>query len=146
ALKAKVLPFLWGVLGLFVAVESVVLPVVVSLFNNPDLKSIHAVRGMKQLEGVPFYHDCGEELRIEIVYEAGRKILPYCFQDEEELPALPFVLVSEKAPEQLLSPQQLSHLNVEIIGIYDDNKRPANTSWHSSSFVHYVTWIREKQE
>lgn len=146
ALKAKVLPFLIGVLGLFVAVESVVLPVVVSLFNNPDLKSIHAVREMKELEGIPFYHDCKEELRIELVYEAGRKILPYCFQDEEELPALPFVLVSENAPEQVLSSRQRERLEIKVLGIYDDNKRPANTSWHSPRFVHYVTWVSEKQE
>lgn len=146
SIKNRIMGFLVGVLGLFVVVESVILPVIVGLFNNPDLKSIHAVREMKELDQMPFYYDCVEDLRIEIVYEAGRKILPYCFRKEQNLPAFPFVLVSEKEPETVFSQQQLQYLNLELIGVYDDNKRPANTSWHSPRFVHYVTLVTEKKE
>ena len=144
SLKGRILGFLWGVFGLFAVAEAILLPVVVGLFNNPDLKSIHAVREMKQLDGIPFYHDCGEELRIEIVYEAGRKILPHCFE-EGQLPEFPFVLVSEKEPEVIFASQQLRCLNLDLIGVYDDNKRPANTSLHSSHFVHYVTLVTKKK-
>lgn len=133
-----------GIFGLFAAVETVILPVVAGLFNNPDLKSIHAVRKIERLKHIPFYYDCKEELRIEIVYEAGCKILPYCFEKGQKVPVFPFVLVSENEPEKVFSQQQLEYLNLEVIGLYDDNKRPANTSWHSPKFVHYVTLVTEK--
>lgn len=145
ALKNKIFGFLLGILGLFMEVETVILPVIAGLFNNPDLKSIHAVREIKKLEHIPFYYNCTEELRIEIVYEAGRKILPYCFQQEQHLPGLPFVLVSEQKPEEVFSQQQLESLELEFMGEYDDNKRPANTSWHSPHFVHQVTLVTAKQ-
>ncbi len=144
SLKNKILGFLLGIFGLFAAVETVILPVVAGLFNNPDLKSIHAVRKIERLKHIPFYYDCKEELRIEIVYEAGCKILPYCFEKGQKVPVFPFVLVSENEPEKVFSLQQLEYLNLEVIGLYDDNKRPANTSWHSPKFVHYVTLVTEK--
>ena len=141
ALRDKPLSYIGGVLCLFMGVEIWGLPVVVSLFNNPGLKSIHAVREIGKLKELPFYYDCREELRIEIVYEAGRKILPYCFQEEKRLPALPFVLVSQESAEKVLPADLQQHLRWEVIGLYDDNKRPADTPWHSPKFVHYVTLV-----
>ena len=134
-----------GVLVLFWSVEIFILPILASMFNNPDLKSIHAVRSIPKLEGVPFYYDCPEELRIELVYEAGRKILPYCFQEEEILPTLPFVLVSGKSAEEVLPERYLQEVDLDLIGIYDDNKRAINSSLHSPKFVRQVTLVNAKK-
>ena len=144
ALKDRALGYLGGILLLFLCVEIFVLPSIVSLFNNPDLKSIHEVRQIDRLNEMPFYHDCREELRIEIVYEAGRKILPYCFREKATLPELPFVLVSQGKAAEVLPAGLLEQVDLELIGIYDDNKRPANTSWHSPVFVHQVTLVKAK--
>ena len=141
AWRYKVQHFLWGILGLFFLIEAVMLPVVVSFFNNPHLNSIHAVREMEELEGIPFYYDCDEELRIEIVYEAGRKILPYCFRHTQNFPSLPFVLVSAESPESVFNAAQLEQVQLKHIGKYDDNKRPENRSL----FVRYVTLVTAKE-
>ena len=117
------------------------LPTVVTLFNNPDLNSIRAVREMKDLQDVPFYYPSEEELRIEIIYEAGRKILPHSFHQGENLPSLPFVLVSASPVEQLFSSEQLDKMSCKFIGKYDDNKRPENRAL----FVRYVTLIQPKE-
>lgn len=145
ALKNKALGFLGGILLLFLFVESFILPSIGSLFNNPDLKSINEVRTIKRLENIPFYYDCKEELRIEIVYEAGRKILPYCFREQTTLPELPFVLVSQGKADEVLPVNFSEQVELELLGIYDDNKRPVNTAWHSPLFVHQVTLVKAKE-
>lgn len=145
ALKDKPLFYLGGVLLLFVCTEVFALPVVVGLFNNPQLKSVHAVRELPELDAVPFYYDCKEEMRIEIVYEANRKILPYCFEKEGKFPALPFVLVSQQSAEEVLPASLLENVHTQLIGVYDDNKRPAGTKLHSPLFVHHVTLITAKE-
>ncbi len=144
AVKNKIPGFLLGILALFFSIEIFFMPVLVKLFNNPQLNSIHAVNSMKALEHVPFYYPCHEELRIEIVYEARRKIRPYCFQENDSLPALPFVLVSQGKAEDVLPDVFRDRVELQVIGVYDDNKRPAGTTWHSPLFVHQVTLVSEK--
>lgn len=144
AMKNKVLFYLGGILMLFFCVESFILPVIVGMFNNPHIKSIHAIREVEELDQLPFYYPCEDEMRIEIVYEAGRKILPYCFQEKQSLPSLPFVLVSHQKAETILPSKLLENVQLKLIDRYDDNKRPENTSWYSSKFVHYVTLVSIK--
>lgn len=143
-MKNRIPSFLCCILALFFSVELFFMPVLVKLFNNPDLSSIHAVNDIEALENIPFYHPCNEELRIEIVYEARRKIRPYCFQGNDTLPGLPFVLVSMGKAEEVLPDSVQDRIALRVIGIYDDNKRPANTRWHSPMFVHQVTLVTEK--
>ena len=137
AFKQNVKGFLWGIVGLFFFVEAILLPMVATLFNNPYLNSIRAVRTMERLNNLPFYSPCEEELRIEIVYEAGRKILPFCFESNQPLPSSPFVLVSACPIEQYFTQDQLTRMHWELIGKFDDNKRPENRSL----FVRYVTLV-----
>lgn len=139
AFRSRPWGFLLGTVVLLLAVELLVWPCVTVFFNNPEIHSIRAVRQMAEIRGLPFYHDVREGLRIEIVYEAGRKILPYDFS--AGLPALPFVLVSEEAAEKLLPEKCCRTLELKLLGIFDDNKRPPGTRWHSSRFVHRVTKV-----
>ncbi len=55
---------------------------------------------MAELKGVPFYSNAGEQLRIEIVYAAGRVIRPLDYSskniNEELRKRMPCVLLSHK--------------------------------------------------
>lgn len=143
ALRRRIPGFLGGVLLLFLGAEVFVLPSVAGIFNNPDVRSIRAVREIPALDGLPFYHDSGEELRIEIVYEAGRRILPYPFRERDSLPSLPFVLVSGPEAGEVLPERFLGEVDLSLVGIYDDNKRAVN-SVRSPKFVRRVTLVRPK--
>lgn len=145
ALKERAFAFLGGILMLFFIVEVFLLPAVVGLFNNPELNSIHAVRNIPELKDIPFYYDKKDELRIEIVYEAGRKILPRSFQEGTDMPELPFALVSQEKAEEVLPESWLEKVQLKVIGIYDDNKRLAGSSLHSPKFVHQVTLITPRE-
>jgi hypothetical protein len=136
---------LWGVVFLFFIVEIFLMPSVANLFNNVEWKSIHGVRKIEKLSGVPFYYPEGENLRIELVYEAGRRILPWDMQ-KDSLPAgLPFVLVSTRNAEETLPESVLDKVELELIDVYDDNHRPKGSRWYSDIFIKYVTLVKEKE-
>ncbi len=143
AWKIKPLHFLGGVVFLFFIVETFLMPSIAGLFNNPDIKSIKAVRNMDILEEIPFYYPEDEELRIELVYEAGRRILPWNTSGDT-LPALPIVLVSARNAEDILPETLQSRVNMTFIGQFDDNHRKAGTKWHSDIFVRNVTLLEAK--
>lgn len=144
ALKIKPLHFLGGVVFLFLTVEIFLMPSVAAFFNNPERKSIKAVRDMENLRDVAFYYPAdSEELRIELVYEAGRRILPWNVSGDT-LPALPMVLVSARSAEEVLPETFKSRVNMTFIGEFDDNHRKAGTRWHSDVFVRNVTLLEAK--
>lgn len=143
AWKMRPLHFLGGVVFLFFVVEISLLPTIAVFFNNPEMKSIRAVREMETLQDVAFYYPEDEILRIELVYEAGRRILPWN-PASDTLPALPMVLVSARNAEEILSDTLKSQVNMKFIGEFDDNHRKANTKWHSSVFVRRVTLLEAK--
>ena len=145
ALKFKPMAFLYGVVVLFMFIEVLLLPSISLLFNNQELKSIRAVRMMDEYKQLPFYYPETEELRIELVYEAGRRILPMDMkQDSLLLKKMPFVLISEKPAEEILSPAFIEKAELKLIDIYDDNHRQKNTSWYSSDFIKRMTLISPK--
>lgn len=144
AWKIKPLHFLGGVVFLFLSVEIFLMPSVAAFFNNPDMNSIRAVRKMEALREVPFYYPEDEELRIELVYEAGRRILPWNFSSDT-LPALPMVLVSARSADEVLSDSLNSRVDRTFIGEFDDNHRQAGTRWHSGLFVRNVTLLEMKK-
>ena len=144
ALKIRPLSFLRGVVFLFFIIEVFLLPSVATLFNNPEMKSIKAVRGIESLQDVAFYYPEDEELRIELVYEAGKRILPWNVLSDT-LPVLPMVLVSAQSAEEILPDTLKSRVKMTFIGKFDDNHRKANTKWHSGVFVRNVTLLEMKK-
>lgn len=135
--------FCSSIVLLFVCVVLFVMPSIYKLFSNPDRHSIHAVTEIRELDNVPFYHDKEESLRIEIVYEARRKILPCAFSDS--LPAVPFAVVHAAPIDSIIPAEVLQDYDVRKIGTYDDNPRPQKNKLHTGSFVKTVTLVREKE-
>lgn len=142
AWKVRPLSFLWGIAFLFLMVEISLMPFIAHLFNNREMKSIREVRNIEELNTLPFYYPLGEELRIELVYEAGKRILPLDLKNDSLVrECLPFVLVSREKAENILKTDTTNRLQLEQIDVYDDNHRPKGTRWYSDLFVRYVTKI-----
>lgn len=110
------------------------------LFVNGDRHSIALLRGNGKVDGMPFYHDSREELRMEFVYEAGRNIRPLDMQDEAQvLEATPFVLVSGQSASEVLDS---ARFEVEYIGTYDNNWRKPDHKRHNKALVREVAVVR----
>ena len=67
---------LGGVVGLFAFAEIFLMPYIGSFVSNAEQKSIALTRNIEELQSLPFYHPASEEIRIELVYAAYRKIRP----------------------------------------------------------------------
>ena len=144
--KMKSLKVFTGVVVLLILVETLLMSRVANMFNNTEIKSIKAVRQMEELQQVPFYYPSDEELRIELVYKAGRRILPWdVANDTTLLTTLPVVLVSGKPAEEILPEAVQERVNMRLIDVYDDNNRPkTDKKRYSSKFVRYVTILENK--
>lgn len=137
--------YMWSILGIFVVAELFLLRPIGALFGNPDAHSIALTRQDKRLQGVSFYHNANEDLRIELVYEAGKKILPLNLDDSALVAAkLPCAIVSREPIEKEIPANILGGLRVTHIGTFDDNKHPKSNRHYTQAFVNHVTLIERK--
>ena len=137
--------YMWSILGIFVVAELFLLRPIGALFGNPEAHSIALTRQDKRLQGVSFYHNANEDLRIELVYEAGKKILPLNLGDSALVAAkLPCAIVSREPIEKEIPANILGGLRVTRIGTFDDNKHPKSNRHYTQAFVNHVTLIERK--
>ena len=141
----KVMKVFSGVVIMLILVVAFLMHAVAGVFNNASMKSIRAVREMEELRDIQFYYPDDEELRIELVYEAGRRILPWNRQDSSLLNRLPVVLVSERPVEELLPSAWREQVQLRLVDVYDNNRRPqTDKKRYSSKFIRRVTIIEKK--
>ncbi len=145
--RMKSMKVFTGVVLLLILVETLLMPRVANMFNNTEIKSISAVREIEEVNHIPFYYPSDEELRIELVYEAGRRILPWDIKNDTTLlDSLPIVLVSGKPAAEILPPGMAERVNLHFIDMYDNNTRPkSDKKRYSPKFVRYVTILEKKE-
>ena len=143
-IKLKPLKVFTGMMVLMILVETLLMPSLANQFNNPDKKSIRAIRDIEALHAYPFYYPEGEELRIELIYEAGRRILPCNLTDTVLLEKLPMVLVSASPAEEVLPSMLLERVDMYLVDMYDNNNWPKSSRRYSGHFLRYVTVVHKK--
>ena len=145
-LRFRVLKVYTGVVILLILVETLLMYRVANMFNNTEIKSIRAVRQIEAVQSLPFYYPLSEEApRIELIYEAGRRILPLDMErDTAFLQQLPFVLVSERPAGEIIPEALWGKVNIRLVDEYDNNPRPKNTKRYSSKFIRHVTILEHK--
>lgn len=144
-LQMHPMKYVAGIAALFCFAELFLLGAVGHTFGNPDAHSIAAVRTDKRVAGLPFYHNESEALRIELVYEADRKILPLNIADSSVVSNhLPFVLVSRKWAKDELPKTVINDVDTVAIGTFDDNKHPKKDRHYTADFINHVTVIKKK--
>lgn len=144
----KLMPMrmLWGVTLLFAAAELFFLPCLNNIINNPDIHSIRLTRDIKQLDGIPFYHDCDSTLRIELVYAANRKIRPLDIRSADSVAAkLPCAILTKTGAAQALPQEVITTVDTTYIGLFDDNRRPRGNRRYSNSFIYHITLLTPKE-
>lgn len=146
-LRYRPMAFAGGISALFVLAELFLLPTIGHSLGNPDAHSIAATQTDRRVKGLSFYHEQQEPLRIELVYEAQRKILPLDFSNEQTVKAaLPCVLVSRKWAREEIPARVLATLDTVTIGTFDDNKHPRANKHYTGSLVSHVTLLKKKEQ
>lgn len=136
---------LGGVVGLFVFAEIFLMPYVGSFVSNTDRKSIALTRNIEELQALPFYHPVSEEIRIELVYAAYKKIQPLDLADSAAvMAAMPFALVQSTESEPMIPEWLRRNARIEPVDVYDDNPWPKGHRRYTPAFIKQVTIIRKK--
>lgn len=147
AFKLQPFSFLMGIVALFAVAELFVMPYIGSFVSNSDPKSISATRENPELQPLLFYHSKDEVLRIELVYEAHKKIGDMDLSNKEEIiKALPFVLISQKPAELLIPDSIRKDLNLRFIDCYDNNRWAKGHKRYDSVFISNVTIVEPIKE
>ena len=123
-----------------VMVEALCLIPIGQVFINQDRHSIRLLRQNQKVQGLPFYHNQDEDLRIELVYEANQTIKPINTADSIAIQKnKPFVFVSEAPIENVFANQNVT---IEHIDIFDNNWRQSDHKRYNPNLVRRVAIIR----
>lgn len=135
-----------GIVILFAVAECFVMPLLKDVINNPDMKSVALTRHNGKLDGIPFYYNEKNDLRIELVYAAHRKIRPLNVQNiDSVIAALPCAIMTHKGAALELPKALWQQVDTTYIGCYDDNRRPKNNKRYSDSFIYHITLLKKKK-
>lgn len=138
ALKYRPYRFLYGVVTIFVFAECAILPYMGAMVGYVDNNGIGAIRSMPQMNNIPLYYNIeSEEPRIEIIYDAYRKIRPLNFKDSVSVySALPCaVLCHGELDDELPFKNGLS---VELVGHFDNNRWAPDNENYNKMFIYNV--------
>lgn len=114
-----------------------------NLFINEDRHSIRLLTENEATKEYPFYYNQNEMLRMELVYETGRRIQALDLSDDAAIrKALPFVLISEQPADSLMMNRNVI---VEYVDTYDNNWRKRDHKRHNPELVRQAAIIRAKE-
>lgn len=139
----KVMNVFAAVILCMIMVASLCLIPVGHMFINSERHSIRMLRDNKKVEGLPFYYDKDEELRMELVYEANKTIRPMDPSDTVFIHKhTPFVYVTSNSIDSVFANKNVT---IEPIDTFDNNWRKTGHKRYNWSLVKEVAIIREKQ-
>ena len=131
-----------GVILTMMMIAAIYLIPIGSMFLNEDLRSIRLLRDNKEVADLPFYYNEKEELRMELVYEANRRIYKMNPENDELIgKTLPFVFISSESIEHLMANKNVT---IEFIGTFDNNWRKKEDKRHNPDLVKEVAIIRAR--
>ena len=129
-----------GIILAMMMISSIYLIPIGSMFLNEDLHSIRLIHENEEVGGLDFYYNENEELRVELVYEAKRRIYKLNPDDDEAIKdALPFVFISGESIEELMSSKNVT---IEHLGTYDNNWKKKDDKHRNPNLVREVAIIK----
>ncbi len=111
------------------------------MFINNERHSIRMLRDNKKVEGLPFYYDKDEEVRMELVYEANKTIRPIDPSDTVFIHKhTPFVYVTSLSIDSVFANKNVI---IEPIDAFDNNWRKVGHKRYNWDLVKEVAIIKE---
>lgn len=122
-------------------------PVVGKLINGTTMQTITAAVNAPEVKEYPIYAPAGEELRIEMVYQARRNIRPVAVDSAEALRArLPMILMTHEYAGERIPASFVNEVDTVSLGEFDCNRRPKGTRRHSPLFIYRLTLLKERPD
>lgn len=147
AIRLRPLTMVYTVGGYYSLLVLFAFPVVGSFINGTTMQTINAAVNAPQMKHYPLYSPEGEELRIEMVYQARRNIRPLALDSADEVMSrLPMILMTHEYAGERLPAEVLNRVDTVALGEFDCNKRPKGTRRHSPLFVYRLTLLKHATE
>lgn len=122
-------------------------PVVGKLINGTTMQTITAAVNAPGVKEYPIYAPAGEELRIEMVYQARRNIRPVAVDSAEALrERLPMILMTHEYAGERIPASFVNEVDTVSLGEFDCNRRPKGTRRHSPLFIYRLTLLKERPD
>ena len=121
--------------------QGLIMPHVGQFINkNPNFRDIREVRQMESVKSLNFYSIGKDGFRIELVWEIGRNVTPWDFEENAELPEnKAFVVLSSQKPEDILPTEIKDRIEIEVLDYFDNNR-----TGNRARFQKYLSVIRPK--
>ena len=137
--------FVMEVTALFLFLEAFVLPFAENIINNPEMDSVSKTRKISEIKSIPFYHNSKDDLRIELVYAANKKIRPLDVANSDSvMNHLPMVLLTHKSASDELPDELLQKIDTVYIGKSDDNRWSKSDKRYKEDFVYNITLLKKR--
>tara|TARA_R110001583_G_scaffold190000_1_gene353856 strand:- start:6340 stop:7884 length:1545 start_codon:yes stop_codon:yes gene_type:complete len=122
--KKNILRALIGIALLTATFQSLIFPHVGKIFgSNPDFRNIRKVREMTSINTLNYYSIGEGGFRIELVWEVGKDVTPWNFEQRPEIPENNAIAVfSSQLPTEILSKEILEKIDIEVLDFYDYNR------------------------
>lgn len=140
--RIKVMQVFIGIMLTMIMVEGLCLIPIGHIFINEDRHSIRMLRSNKEVQGLPFYYNKGDHLRMELVYEANQTIRPMDATNDSLIHnKLPFVFVSSLRIDSLFADK---NVDIEFIDTFDNNWRKTGSKRYNKDLVKEVAIIKPR--
>jgi 4-amino-4-deoxy-L-arabinose transferase-like glycosyltransferase len=145
-IKLEARHLLAGVVLLFACVELAGMPVVCKIFFNSNYTSLRSLNNNKALDGLKMYNNGADDLRIEMVYDAKRKIAPLNYGDSATIVSkAPCILLSHKPLQQELQKNTLKAVSIKDLGVFDGNRHRKGTHGYRDMFIYHASLLTLKK-
>ena len=140
--RVDVLKAFTGILLTMIMVEGLCMIPIGDMFINKDRHSIRMLRQIDKVQGMPFFYNEKEPLRMELVYEANQIIRPLNIADSTLIQSkLPFVLVSGLPIDSLFANK---NVKIEFIDTFDNNWQKESSRKYNEDLVRQVAIITKR--
>lgn len=134
----------WGVILTMVMIVGVCLGPIGDMFINEDRNSIRMIRQIEKIQGMPFFYNQDEELRMELVYEANQTIRPMDVTDNSQIYSTDqFVFVSGEPADSIFAGKNVT---IEELGTFDNNWRKTGHRKYNWQLVRHVAIVTKNQQ
>lgn len=123
-----------------IMIEALCLIPVGHMFINPERHSIRMLRNEQNVQTLPFYYNQNEQLRMELVYEVNKKIMPLDITNDSVITKnKPFVFISKIPIDEVFKGKNVT---IEILDNYDNNWRKVNSKRYNTELVRQAAVIK----
>lgn len=130
----------------FATTEMLLLPAITQAVGNPDSHSIALAVDTPQTQELPLFHDQRTPIRIELVYNAHRKIQPIDLNNPQEVRThMPFALVIANSAKTSIPNTLLAEADTCLLGCFDNNLHRRSNRHYTDDLRGHVLLIKGKQ-